>query len=620
MQTRDTISRRGASAVTAGLRLGLALMIAGCTSTEKMGLAPVSVSGSVQTVAVNRYTSDGSSEVATTATANVGLKTYVWHPWFATVSSDLGVGYDFSTGDAKNSALRAGGNVTLDILPQSNYPVSISAGHHESRISGDFVSGDLVRDHASLSARAAITPTIKGGFLASWDRTDRDDSGVRTGLRTNISLDKSFPKDSAYFGIKSIGFQAGLRRNDFTATDPNESDSNFDNANIRLTLRSEPAKNVLVDTRLSGLLLDVTTEDDDEKRLIAQGLTTVQWRPESLPINVTGALRVLYEDVSQVDAGRTLERSTKLASATVGMRWPVNDNLSLNVGLRASYEDIARDEGIDFEGDNDETGARFEAGFLVGANYRSNKYNLGGFDWRWNAQILTNNGLDTEAGFDSRDLFQVGHVLERRLEDLLSWPVLFSISQAFDVRLDTEDDDGLLSAGINHSVSLGYNRADRESSGFARLTIRDSRNVIGETRSFQSVQFRLGERLALSRFQRISGNVNAQAARSVDSEGDSETSASLSAEVRYEHRELFEVEGLFFRSILRANILDVEALFGADEETFNGFETLSNDWRNILTYRIGRLTAEAEASAFHRDGGFGYLVLVRLRREFGGTF
>ena len=532
----------------------------------------------------------------------------------------MNVAYDYSSNSDAGNAIRAGGAVTVDVLPQSKYPLSISAGHHESRIDGDFISGDFVRDHASVRGRAQITPTIKSGFLLSWDRTDRSGSGVRTGISSNFNVDKTFSRKDAPLGITSIGLHGAYRRNDFVATDIDEEDSAFENANVRLTFHGEPMRNMLVDGRFSATLIDFESEDDEDSRLVVQGLTSFQWRPESRPFTATGALRLLWEDVSQTDSGRVQERSTKLASANVGLRWPVNDNLSFNVGARVSYEDVARDQGIDFEGDSDETGARIEGGVLLGANYRSDKHEIGGFDWRWDAQVLTNNGFDTEAGYDSRNTFGVRHQFDRRLEDWLNWPLILSLSQGFDLRMDTEDDDGLFSAGITHALSLGYNRSDGSSTRYARLTIRDSRNVIGETRSLQAIQFRMGERVALSRYQRVSGDVNARFGRSVDSDGDAETNSNLSAELRYEHRQLFDTDGLFFRSILRANILDVEELFGIDDESLSGFSTVSNDWRNILTYRIGRLSAEAEASAFHRDDRFGYLVMLRLRREFGGTF
>lgn len=596
------------------------MLASACGSTAATNLAPVTVRGSVQTLVLNRNTSGGRSETAATATGNVAVDSYVWHPWFATVGADMSIGYDFSTGGERDSALRAGGSVKLDVLPQSNYPVSFSASHYESRISGDFVSGDFVRDSAAVSARATITPTIRSGLLLSWDRTDQSESGVRTGLNSNLTFDKTFARDDTFLGLTSVGLQATYRRNDFTATDINEDDSVYENSSIRLTFHGEPTRHVLVDGRFSASLLDFESDDDEDTRLVVQGLTTVQWRPETMPFTMTGALRLLWEDVSQTDAGRVQERSTKLVSATAGARWPVDDNLTVNIGLRASYEDVARDAGIDFTGDSDETGARIEGGFVVGVNYRSDSHDVRGFDWRWNARVLTDNGFDSRAGFDSRELFQIRHQFDRQLEGIFAWPLVLSLSQGFDVRLDTEDADGLFSAGITHALSLGYTRSDQSSNRYARLTVRDSRNVIGETRSFQSIAFRLGERLALSRYQRVSGDVSARYARSVDDDGDADTSASLAAELRYEHRELFDVDGLFFRSILRASVLDVEALFGIDEESLGGFATVSNDWRNILTYRIGRLSAETEASAFYRDDGFGYLVMLRLRREFGGTF
>ena len=600
--------------------VGGATLAAACSATDLPVMAPVEVSGSVQTLVVNRRTSEGQSDLATTAATNIAARTYVWQPWFATVSADANVAYDFSTNEDIGSSLRAGGSVKLDILPKSKYPVSISAGHHESGLEGDHITGSFVRDFASIRARAAITPTISSGFLVSWDRVDQSESGTRNSINSNLSVDKRFTKEDNFLGLTSVGLHAVYRKNDFASAELNKDDTLFENGNIRLTFHGEPLSNVVVDGRFGARLLNFESKGDEDSRLVAQGLTTVQWRPKDYPFTVSGALRVLWEDFEQADSGERRNSSTKLASATAGIRWPLNDNLSFNLGARLNYEDVNRDDGIEFEGDSDETGARIEGGFIFSANYSSDIHDISGFGWRWNTQVLTNDGFDTEAGFDSSNLFQLQHQIDRNLTSLLSLPLTASLSQGIILRMDTEDDDGPFSAGLTHSLSLGYNRLDGSSNRYARLTVRDSRNIVGETRSLQSIQFRLGERLTLSRYQRISGDVSARAGRREARDGDVDTSVFVAADVRYEHRQLFDVDGLSFRSILRANILDLEALFGVEDEEIAGFSNISNDWRNILAYRIGRLTTEAEASAFHQDDGLGYLFMLRLRRDFGGTF
>ena len=119
------------------------------------------------------------------------------------------------------------------------------------------------------------------------------------------------------------------------------------------------------------------------------------------------------------------------------------------------------------------------------------------------------------------------------------------------------------------------------------------------------------------RDRRLQGNVDAQAIRQVD-QNDTDISITASGNVSYQHRNFLDVENLGFRSELRVNVVDIDTALGLDDEDVDP-DLLQNDWRNILSYRIGRLTAELEATAFHRDAAFGYLGLMRLRRDFGSV-
>jgi len=414
------------------------------------------------------------------------------------------------------------------------------------------------------------------------------------------------------------GRSLDYRQSDFRATDPDEEDRALDRATLRFDLQSEPWKNVRIDSRFTGTYSEFVNEDEAESRLTTQGISTLQWRPEGLPFTVTGALRTLYEDIREEEGGRSLGSTTALASGSLGLRWPVSDRFSLSAGVRASYEDAKRDKGVDLGEVSDETGRRYETGVLVGATYLSRRHDLAGFDWHWDARLQTDNGFDSEAGFDSRDFAQIGHSLEREVDGIFFWPVQIILSQDADFRMDTEDDDTLFSAGISHALSLSYNAADRNSSSFGRIFLRDNRNLVGEKRRFQNARLQFGQRVSIDRDSRLQGNLNAQASRSVEEDGDRDSFLSLSAELNYAQRDLFGVPDLGFRSTLRMNILNAKELFGGADDELTNTDALRNDWRNVLTYRIGRLIARAEATAFHEDEGLGYLILFRLRREFGG--
>jgi hypothetical protein len=130
------------------------------------------------------------------------------------------------------------------------------------------------------------------------------------------------------------------------------------------------------------------------------------------------------------------------------------------------------------------------------------------------------------------------------------------------------------------------------------------------------IQGRIGRRVALSRQRRLQGDLSGQAARQV-TDGDSDIFVTAFGNFAYDHRNLFDIENLGWRSELRVNAVNLEKLFGKGSQDQND-ELLRNDWRNVLSYRIGRLVASLEATAFQREAGLGYLALMRFRRVFGG--
>jgi len=607
-------------ATRASIRALLALAslsaIAGCGEKTGMTVAPISTSGTVQTTVVSRRDTSGRTEHSIQQNVGVAADSYVWQPWFARVNGTGDISYEKKFGDESGSSLRGSGSATLSVLPLSRYPVTIGLSHFDNRVSGDFASSDFTRDRASINARAVLTQNLRSGLNASWQRTDREDSGLLESRNVGIDLMQTFAKEDAFLGINSIGLGLTYRDTAFTAEDPAEEDRDRKVASATLTMRSEPMENLTYDSLVTATYDDLDEESEAFTRSSLQGVTTLQWRPDDQPFVVTGSLRTLVEQIDEVDEGVEADSRTTLATGTLGIRWPVNDRLSTSFGIRAGYENISRDEGADLGETDLREGARVVAGFLADADYLSESQPLGGFDWRWDARVHTDNGIESDEGFVSRDSITVGHRFERRFEDLIFVPFRFSFDQDLDVTYDTGSEDDSFSVGISNALSLDYSHAEATSSTFAQIVLRDSRNFIGEERELQLLQARFSRQVTVDRDRRLQGSITAQAVREV-SDGETDSLLTASGSVSYQHRNLFDVDNLGFRSELRISIVNIDELFGDSADEFEP-DTFRNDWRNILTYRIGRLTAELEATAFHRDDGLGYLGLVRLRRDFSG--
>jgi hypothetical protein len=580
-----------------------------------VALAPVSITGSVQSTIIGRRGTDGTSELTVQEGLGIGVSSYIWQPWFVQVRGDTNIVHDKVFGDEGGSSISGSANMTLAVLPQSNYPVNLGFTHFDSRASGEFAGTDFTRDRVFIDSRAVLTQNLRGGLSASWERADQADSGVQTTQTMNLNLNQTFPHDKAPLGITSVGLNVGLRNSDLTATDPDEEDGSNQVATLRLDTHSEPFENLFFDSLLTAIYDDDVDGDDATTRKSLQGISTAQWRPEGKPFIVTGTLRTLTEKIEREDNGESSDSDTKLAAATLGLRWPVDDNLSFNLGLRGSYEDVSRDEGSELGQDAIDDGQRFDAVLIADVNYISDKRKFASYDWRWDARASTESGMRSDEGVVSRESAGVGHRFERMFEDLIFVPVLFSFAQGADLSIDANSDEPL-SAGISDSITFSYSGGEAASSTFARLFFSDTRDLIGENNEFQMIQGRIGRRVALSRQRRLQGDLSAQAARQV-TDGDSDIFVTAFGNFAYDHRDLFDIENLGWRSELRVNAVNLEKLFGQGSQRQND-ELLRNDWRNVLSYRIGRLVASLEATAFQREAGFGYLALMRFRRVFGG--
>ena len=124
-------------------------------------------------------------------------------------------------------------------------------------------------------------------------------------------------------------------------------------------------------------------------------------------------------------------------------------------------------------------GQRFDAGLVAGANYVSRTRQLAGFDWRWDARASTDNGFGSGDGVVSSESIGLGHRFERMFEDLIFVPVRFSFAQDLNLGFDPNGEE-LFGAGLSDSISFSYAGAGAASSTFARLSLRDTRDLIGE--------------------------------------------------------------------------------------------------------------------------------------------
>ena len=153
-----------------------------------MNLAPISTPGSVEVTALSRQRTDGTIENIVQERLDVVMNSYVWEPWLVGVGADVTLAHENQWGDDSGSSFLGSADATISVLPVSDYPVTINLAHLDSRASGDFGASDYIRDRASISGRARYDAHLNGGFNASLERTDREDSGVLDSQNLSLNV------------------------------------------------------------------------------------------------------------------------------------------------------------------------------------------------------------------------------------------------------------------------------------------------------------------------------------------------------------------------------------------------------------------------------------------------
>lgn len=596
---------RSLSALIAGAALG------GCGETSGSRMAPILYSGSLSNTVRTTGSSDQEREYGNIVAASVRANSYVWEPYIVTVDGTVTVGHDFEAGggDGVSNSVVASGTGTINILPLSPIPTSISYTHTESVLDSDRPGVEFSGDQLTISSRARIDEDLNISSFVSADQVDQGEDGTDRGLETSLSVVKNF-EESTLTG------NARYRVREFTAGEPGEEDSEDTLAFATVTYESSPFEDTRMQNFATALFSDETEGDDRDLRYSLQTVTSVQWRPDDRAFSVNGSLRGLWEQVesSGTDPDDDGQSTATVATATVGLNYPINPHLVANVGFNAAYENIDESGAGGNSGLGDE-GERERVSFIGSLAYESESYDVGEFDWRFSADGTAELGYETDDGPTESVGIGAGHTLTRGFDAGMPGPLQLSFSQSAGA---TQTLDDTPTVNIAHTLALSSSWVDEGTSTFVRLSATDDRDLIGEDRSeFQLAQFLLSRQASIDLDSYWRANLSLQISRQTFEDEGTDTSFSANGELGYNARNIFGVENFDFLSELILTSQGPPRVFGDDEDDDDS-DFLRADWRNRLEYRIGRLLFRLEGTVFWEDGEIGDLVLFRVKREFSG--
>lgn len=579
--------------------LGLGALLVWQTAQAQLG--PVDTGGYAEYRFDHIAGGNADSPVAHRFALRTDFATYVWRPWLLTASGGINVVYgtsDSATTSRESTSL--GGNLRLDFLPRSRFPLSIY-----------FRDTDEDSEAASVRTSGA---TRQYGFTQQL-HTDRFgrykldwQQGESSSLsETSILVGRHRRFERAEFSAdKSVGahrFGLTSRYLDLTSDAP---DSRTES--IRHTLRHNFRGGANFTWRNDAFLNDETQTNEVfwSDRRYYQFNSILTWIPETrrrLLITGRGLLQGSDALTSMSDFGQTT------GALSANANYYLTERLTVSAGLGAT------------RGSSDERGNNTTHFQQVSTAYRSSPTPFLGGSYSYRGNIVLGNRRDDNVAEQIERRIAVatlGHGFTRRLEAGRLGKIQFRVSQDAGSSFDSL---GRERNQLRHSLHFTSGSSGDTIERFVRLSLTDQRTFADERRINQLANLQLSLRGRPDSDRQWTGNVSLQYGRNrlqkpLQQAGDSE-SLGYSVNLDYRHANLWDVSNLDFTSEFRFLSSDLQTDDPLDLDIGFDSETRLSYWRNRLRYTIGLLRLQGIATIREVDGDLVAGITLTVRRYFG---
>lgn len=595
--------------------------LAGASGGVKLKLAPVLVTGSVAYDFRGTRGSDHGSTSSHLVTTNLNARTYIWQPWFATLSGNLALTASTFRADPGNADFSAGrestrttgefmtGKARLDVFPQSRFPFEAHAERSDSRIDSGLASPISFRSqNFGLSQRyrpESGAYELRGAF----DRREQLALGSRS-VQDALSGDLSTHWKSNSLSVGLAYSQAHSR--------PTDERSEFRSLVVRH--RYAPASELSIDTTANWSRAQDDLVNAHSDLSILQWSSVGLWHRNGSRLTLTGAARGLAMTDASGNQFDTL-------GGTVGANYQLDRHFFVAASLGASTSSSAASHSTGLSG-SATAGWQADPIQLFGAQYERFA-SIGLSASRTDASVVAdlNQSVDRKM-LQTNVNGQVGHSLSRtwRLGTMSSFVVnaaeTFAASQTH-----APQDEGLASNSgtrmMLHTLAGTWNVNGESRSAFARITASDSSELSGTQARFQLLNGQLSGNWQIDRNRSLTGDLTIQRSHhqggqlrgpgSLPFTGSSASSTSAGGELNYRQQRVFGVPGLRFTSRLRLarDVLREAGTLASipDRET--------RLWENRLDWSIGRLDTQVLLRLSEIDGRREDLLMFRVQRNFG---
>lgn len=586
-------------------------------------IPPIATSGSVSYDLRAARARDEPNTLSQLVTAEVAARSYIYQPWFGTVSGNLrlttGSTRSAAHGDPALDPFASQGEATakdrfltgrarLDLFPISRFPFEFHVERSDSRIDSTLASA-LSFGTQNIGFSQRYRPVDNSYILSgSYDRRQQFGLGFRD---TQNLLSGDFSRRWKHHELSlGLSFSDAKRQ------------ANDDQAQFRSLVarhRYAPAGALSVDTTVNWSKTDEHVSDYQSDLSVLQWSSVGLWQRVGSKLTMSGSVRgVLVRD------GIT-EQAMDSLGMTLGASYELNRNarFTANGSVNATSSNGA--------------GARSFGG-SVGASWQGDSLEFKGLRYDWFAgasaggSFASSDSKGSEpAGGDERQTnlgAQAGHTLSRSWVLTPGSTLLLNAGQTLALARNSNSrsdsfDTPSSSRLLMHTAAASWNVSGDNRSAYARASYSDSKELGGDAR-FQLFNFQLSGNFAFDRNRSLTGDLTYQRTAQRSSSlphgeerlllpGERTGTRGASGEITYRHQRLFGVPRLTFSSRLKLaqDVLRQPGTLATvpDRET--------KLWENRLDWQVGRLDNQLVFRMSEVDGRRREFLMWRVQRNFG---
>ncbi|MBI4984566.1 MAG: hypothetical protein HZC24_04275 [Rhodocyclales bacterium] len=551
-----------------------------------------------------------------TETQTVGLRgsSYIYQPWYAQVSGDLGLltgtskqsgGDSVESNSSRSTSLTYGGN--LNLFPQSRFPFQAYVQSSDSRASANAMGSHYTA--LRMGARQSYRPeTGPETYSASADRSIVATSDVRSVVD---ALQGGFATSIAEHGISA---NARYSRN---SGDVGGQGSSLLSLNAAHSWHSDEELTVASSANFTNNQIRMLTGGGlsiNDSQVVQLG-SSVTWLPdEDLPLTVIGGGSFLRMNTMTETASADLSNLTGYANAS----YRFSNNFSANAGLTVAQNQSA---GI----------RQVAAGQSASVSYSGNPLTFGDYSYNWGTGAGISNQMITGAAANRNLSGQVQHSVLRNLALGEASAIVLNATQSYALAYNsTSGQSGVLTHGAGASWRRGIGQ---QSLGMLSTTLSDSISTGDYPSHYRSLSTQGTMQTQFSSRSTLSANVNFVLSQQLSSPQISQTATGAtptsalvsrdgsstlngSAQISYTHRSPFDIPDLVYSAAFQANASQTNLRLISGDPNALAWQT-GQVFQQYADYRLGRLMFRATNSFATLNGKKNASIFFTISREIG---